>query len=329
MPDVFADSYLKPFENFFHRTAIRLRQRRWSQPLAWLMWASWMVTHMFQNPTLGWRMPAVLMRQMSWQIWCRTVKSSIVAEMSGGYNLVLPPWSKLAGMTFATGLHEPREELFVLAYLRPGDVAVDVGANIGIYSTLIGSTGASVIAFEPGSRSRKDLARTLALNPSMAVTVVPAALSDQCGQMGFTTNLEGANHLTEARAEDDLENVDVLRLDDYLITNPVELAFIKVDAEGFDLQVLKGAESAITNQQPVVLVETWGPSDVREWLEARGYRTYRYAFEDRTLHEYPRSYSDEANVVAIHDDRVGHVLERLSAAPEPRTKLPRVKHLHI
>ena len=327
--DVFTYSpLLKEVEVVCHRTAIRLRSRRWTKPISYLPWAGWMMATMSLNPVVGRRLPAALLRQAFWQTWRRTARRTLTVRMPSGYRLALPPWSNIAGLTFATGMHEPREELFALAYLRPGDVAVDVGANIGIFSALMASTGAGVIAFEPGSRSRSDLGHTIALNPDMIITVVPAALSDEGGQMRLTLDLESSNHLVEEESNGSYETVDVMRLDDYLADNPAQVAFVKIDAEGFDLQVLKGAEDLLATQQPVLMVETWGPPDVRFWLEEHGYRIYRYAFEDRTLYEYPRPHNHQANILAVHDARLKDVQERLSTAMPPSLKLPRIEHFH-
>jgi hypothetical protein len=76
------------------------------------------------------------------------------------------------------------------------------------------------------------------------------------------------------------------------------------------------------------MVETWGPPDVRFWLEERGYRIYRYAFEDRILYEYPRPFNDQANILAVHDDRLKYVQDRLTTAKSPLLELPRVEQLH-
>lgn len=288
-----------------------------------------MAVNMSENPTLRRRLPVALARQAFWQIWCRTVRRPMTVRMAAGYKIPLPPWSNLAGITFATGLHEPREELFALAYLRPGDVAIDVGANIGIYTALMGSTGAHVIAFEPGSRSRSDLARTVALNPGMSIEVVPAALSDNPGRMSITLDLESSNHLVQGVADDlQVESVEVMMLDDYAVEHHLEnLVFIKIDAEGFDLQVLRGAKELLKSQKPVLMVETWGPPDIRDWLEGLGYRIYRYAFETRLLHEYPRPFSDQANILAVHQSRLDLVRQRVEGAKAPSLKLPQIVRL--
>jgi FkbM family methyltransferase len=324
--DVFRVPRQHGLETWCHDTALRFRQRGGFKLASGALWAAWLIAHMSQNPTLGKRLPVAVSRQTFWQIWRRTIRRSIVVQMAAGYRIVLPPWSHMAGITLATGLHEPREQLFALAYLRAGDTAIDVGANIGIYSTMMASTGAEVIAFEPGSRSRSDLAQSVALNPGLTITVVPVALSNSAGEMSLTLDLESSNHLVEASTGKGTERVKVMKLDNYLAGEPPKVvAFVKVDAEGFDLQVLQGAEHLFASQKPSLMIETWGPPTVRNWLEERGYRIYRYAFESRTLHEYPRPFTTQANILAVHDDMIGQVQNRLLSAAPPSFALPKVE----
>jgi FkbM family methyltransferase len=326
MRDIFAEPRFEGVGKVLHRNAVRLQGRRLLMPINRLLWGSWLLLHLSQDPTVGRQYPTVVLREVCWQIWRRTIRRPIRLEMANGYQIVLPAWSQMAGLTYAIGFHEPREELFALAYLRPGDVAVDVGANIGIFSMLMCAAGARVIAFEPGSRSRSDFARALVHNPSADVTMVPVALSNAPGRMGLTMDREASNHLTTDTGER-VEDVEVMRLDDYMSGHAADIVFVKIDAEGFDLEVLQGAEGLLGAQRPVLMVETWGPPTVRNWLEERDYRIYRYAFETHTLHEYPRAHSSAANILAIHRDALDMVNERLRTAAEPSLRLPRIAHL--
>lgn len=72
------------------------------------------------------------------------------------------------------------------------------------------------------------------------------------------------------------------------------------------------------------MVETWGDSAARDWLEARGYRVYSYDYEVQRLCEYPHPYDRQANIIAVHHDRLDDVLRRLQSAPVPSLELPSV-----
>ena len=88
--------------------------------------------------------------------------------------------------TVYDGVHEWEELQFCLRYLRPGDHFVDVGANVGVFSTLVGTRipGVRITAVEPFPPVRADLVANLALN-DLDVTVVDAAVSDVAGSATF------------------------------------------------------------------------------------------------------------------------------------------------
>ena len=83
-------------------------------------------------------------------------------------------------------MHEWEELQFCLRYVRPGDHFVDVGANVGVFSTLIGTRvpGVRITAVEPFPPVRADLLGNLALN-GLDVAVVAAAVSDVAGSATF------------------------------------------------------------------------------------------------------------------------------------------------
>src|SRR6266567_1067236 len=90
-----------------------------------------------------------LFRVLHWQIWSR-FKKQIVFPWIGGTKLVVE-----RGMTGATGniyvgLHEFIDMIFLLHFLRPGDLFLDIGANVGSYTILAsGVCKARTAAFEP------------------------------------------------------------------------------------------------------------------------------------------------------------------------------------
>jgi len=89
----------------------------------------------------------------------------------------------LAGVVAATGSHEPTEQSFLMHLIRPGDLAVDVGANVGIYSLALAGLGARVWAFEPSSAVRPALVHTVGLNRAEdRVRVLPFAVGAENGQ---------------------------------------------------------------------------------------------------------------------------------------------------
>jgi FkbM family methyltransferase len=194
--------------------------------------------------------------------------------------LVFPVWTRLTGGYWTTSyaggqivvrrgqgashtvyarLPDYREMSFWLGALNPGDLFVDVGANIGIYTLLIASHGCDVIAVEPARDARRLLEVNLGLN-GLKATIVPAALGRVPGQGALTAELGSMNYLVpnaaEAGAPDEpVTEVAVTTLDDVLDDRTA--AGVKIDVEGFELDVLLGASRTLGQQRVGVLQLEW------------------------------------------------------------------------
>src|SRR5688572_6722904 len=87
-------------------------------------------------------------RWVTWQVWQRAVRRPWTVTMHGDVRLVCHPHDMVASMALYHGLYDVEEMSFLLAWLRPGDTFVDVGANIAPYSLLATSLdGVRAVAF--------------------------------------------------------------------------------------------------------------------------------------------------------------------------------------
>src|SRR5579871_5925640 len=165
---------------------------------------------------------------------------------------------------------ETAEAAFVARFLQPGMTVLDVGAHHGLYTLLasrrVGSSG-RVIAFEPSPRERRRLAQHLRINRSGNVDVQPCALGDHAGSADLFL-VEGihdwCNSLRLPNIEEETSRVpvEVRRLDDVLETlGRPRVDFIKLDVEGAELGVLRGARQLLRGDvRPAILAEV---QDVR------------------------------------------------------------------
>jgi FkbM family methyltransferase len=142
-------------------------------------------------------------------------------------------------------------------HLRPGDVCVDVGANIGVITflaaTIVGTTG-RVIAVEPNPDNLQLLYRGIVLNAFSNVEVLPFAASNRRTVFSLTggtsnTHLIGARPVDEGGAF-----VQSIVLDEALAALP-RLDFVKMDIEGHEPQAFEGFSNAIARHRPTLLVE--------------------------------------------------------------------------
>ncbi len=155
--------------------------------------------------------------------------------------------------------HEQGTERLLRYVLKPGDTFVDVGANVGFYtrigSALVGESG-RVFAFEPLSSAL----RLLKMNTESLTNVVvdARALSDHDGEADFHVREQGDTSSLLPGDAGSRVSVGVTTLDARLLNEgdaPKRIDFIKIDVEGAELGVLRGATKTIEKYQPLVYFE--------------------------------------------------------------------------
>jgi FkbM family methyltransferase len=141
--------------------------------------------------------------------------------------------------------HEPKVKEFLGSRFRPGEVFVDVGANVGAYSLRALSRGMTVYSFEPNPENVKILKRNAEIN-HLAVNALEFALGEKEGTVKMSQN--GA---TSRIVEEGIE-VSVRTLDSF---NIPKVDLLKVDVEGFELEVFRGAKETLARCRPVIMIE--------------------------------------------------------------------------
>ena len=170
---------------------------------------------------------------------------------------------------------EEKEYYLLDRWVKKGDWVIDIGANVGHYtiklSDIVGKTG-RVIAFEPIPETFELLAANTARLSFKNVTLlnVGASSSTCLHGMALPKFDTGLDNYYMAQITTDNPSIEILCLsvDSLNLSNPVGL--IKIDAEGHDLQVLKGMESLLERDHPVLIIEE-GSSEIQEYLNRFGY----------------------------------------------------------
>ncbi|HEX8340820.1 MAG TPA: FkbM family methyltransferase [Tepidisphaeraceae bacterium] len=265
-------------------------------------------------------------RYVRWQVGSRLLGHSVAVPFVGQTRLLAS-----AQMTGATGniyygLHEFQDMAFVLHALRPDDLFVDVGANVGSYTVLAaGVCGAGAIAFEPIVKTFERLVDNVQLNRlSGRVDCRNAAIGGEKGVLKFTRFYDTTNHVIgsdEPSTGDNVVEVAVERLDDAL--NGRIPTVMKIDVEGFETAVIAGGETVLGDPRlQAVLMELIGAGTryghdedvLHQRLLGFGFKTYAYDPLRRTLTDKGRAREHDGNTLYVRD--AVQVGQRLQTAPK-------------
>lgn len=208
------------------------------------------------------------------------------------YRLIAHPRKgSLTRAVIRRGYWEPLETEIFLSLLRPGALVIDAGANFGHYAltatNAIGPQGL-VIAFEPHPEPFALLGMNRKLLPRDNLMAVQAGLGSSDGTMEIhTDSANPGGHSFYAwnlrEADGTSHRVPVHALDSFLSERGLDRAVgvIKIDVQGHEMEVLRGAVRTIERDQPAVLCEVTpealrragsGVEEILEFFRTRGYR---------------------------------------------------------
>lgn len=286
-------------------------------PLAAVEVASQTAKRIWTHPENAHRRAKALGSYLTWQVWERTVRRPWTAELVPGRRIRCYPHAPISSAVIYYGLADASEMRFVLDLLGPGDVLFDVGANLGVYSVLATAVdGATAVAFEPNRRSQERLRENLELNDVTGrVTVVPSAVGAQRGTVSFTTELDAMNRIVTDPASAEgaaLETVELVSLDEWCAEHgDPSPAVVKIDVEGHELDVLRGASALFERCSPALIVEVNDADALQDALDRLGYTCVAYDPTTRSLTPTTAQARAKVNVIAVRDP--DHIRGRLVA----------------
>jgi FkbM family methyltransferase len=184
---------------------------------------------------------------------------------TAGYPLwVHPRKGTLSRAVIRRGYWEPGVTAAFVEHLAPGAGVIDIGANFGHFTLTaanrVGRDGI-VIAFEPEPRTFALLSENVRLGAYANVRIEQKAVSDSAGVLALAidTGNPGGHSLTAANIAAGAErvDVDVVTIDGYLAAHLPgrRIDVIKIDVQGFESHVLRGARALIARDHPVILCE--------------------------------------------------------------------------
>ena len=163
--------------------------------------------------------------------------------------------------SFVYGSWEPEVVGMIKQQVTAGMRVLDLGAQSGFYSLLfsklVGPQG-SVIAFEPLPANYRLLEENLELNRITNVTVERSAVADRSGEINFDFPIDEPSLVAGPVLENDNRGtfrVPSVSIDDYIAQRRIPVDFIKMDVEGAEGMVLRGAKRTLEEFHPILAIE--------------------------------------------------------------------------
>ncbi len=208
------------------------------------------------------------------------------------------------GSSVYFNLMEPLQTEAMLGELTTGKVFFDIGANVGFYSLLaskrVGERG-TVVAFEPVIGNLAFLHQHIEINGAKNVKILPFALSSRSLVSVFSP---GAN-AAEGHLEDDGERnknsmyVPTITLDEISEKMNILPDVLKIDVEGAEMEVFRGAEKILTLAKPTIFLSTHSSElrrDCLEFLRGIGYHVEPIFPADTDSHEFAAKHPERKDL---------------------------------
>ncbi len=281
---------------------------------------------MFAHPLARMTPLRSLMRYLAWQFRSRLGRPPFDVPFVDDTRVEVERGSGSALAAFLP-LHEFAEMRFMMLALRPGDLLVDVGANVGLHTVLAAACGAEVVALEPLPAARTMLERNVARNGFTGrVNVLAAGAAATRGELTFTDGPSCLNHVVGEGESPGVpvRKVPVVRLDD-VVPAGRPVVMLKIDVEGFEAEVLRGAARLLADPAlHAVIVETQGydsrygrPGDVIRILTDAGFVVVNIKAGGRTL-TASRPGEPAANTILVRREAMPFLQARVESAPRRR-----------
>lgn len=157
--------------------------------------------------------------------------------------------------------YEPEETRFLQDSIKSGQCVIDIGANIGYYTTLmaklVGPSG-KVFAFEPDPDNFETLKKNIETNGFKNVTIEKLAVSDVTKDLKlFYSTDKGDQRVYDSNDGRQFRTIKAVSLDDYLKEFRQPVHFIKMDIQGAEGYALQGMRKTITGNNLLMNIEFW------------------------------------------------------------------------
>lgn len=172
----------------------------------------------------------------------------------------------IRGGQILNGEYEPTVQAYFKEYIKEGDVAMDIGANMGAHtlylSKLVGNPG-FVYSFEPFEKPRTYLEEIIKLNQCRNVIVSPLAIWDSASQIYLHKQINGilswvsdSPKLGDCTFRVNVSRINTVTLDEFVYNEAIpRVDFIKMDIDGAEKKAIFGMKVILEKYRPVIIIE--------------------------------------------------------------------------
>jgi FkbM family methyltransferase len=248
---------------------------------------------------------AAALNYLKWQFLLRVASlfnTWSVVEHDTGLRIVVKKGQH--GMTgnLYLGLLEFEEMLFVIHCLKSSDIFFDIGANAGIYTLLAaGLCKARAYSFEPVPSTYYFLQANVALNNlGNRVSCFNCGVGDKDEKLCFEADKDAMNKVVDGKYDGSTIEADTIQLDSMFSSVNGDFIMLKIDTEGYELNVLGGATRLLESPRTkVVLIEMNQADAINEMMTRLGFMSFTYDPSLRKLRQ--ASHRSRANIIYIRD----------------------------
>jgi len=242
------------------------------------------------NPGNGGKRLKKTLDALIWQIQKRTLRTPRLLRLSNGLLFKAYPDCVVSSGLIYADWPEFNELMFVRKSLQPSDVVIDVGAYVGHISLLLADiVGAGkLFAFEPTPSSFQRLKENWQINGWPATNLFQSAVGAEQGTVFVRNDKQPCtmNNVTATPGDNQSVAVALVRLDDYLgHWRGSQLGFIKIDVEGYEIEVFKGSQQLLQEARPrLIMFESLGgrlEPAISELLSAQKYVVFQLGADGR------------------------------------------------
>ena len=244
------------------------------------------LTYLFNNPYNKKYPLFALKRFIEWKI-IKFLKLSNYKKKVWGNKLVYLQHDSFQSMWLMYNWMVDWEEFnLIKRFVTKNNLCIDVGANMGYYTIWFSKFSKNIYSFEPDLLNYDRLQENLKINSLQnSVKTFDVAVAEKDGSLFFTKNLDIRNHIL---LNNNHEGVKILcrRLDSILLENKITgISYLKIDVEGFELDVLKGLGDYFINYKvDIIQIEinsamknsAYSLNEFLSFISSNKYKLYSY-----------------------------------------------------